>query len=209
MRPRIGGLALAGAAVLAMAPGAVSAATATATTWTVRPGGAITAKAGKNLVKDATTGSVLTCQSAHMSGTLQAGSGLHGAAIGSISTATYNCVMPIGPPFTVTARGLPWHLNLASYDAATGVSRGTISHLELVLTGPGCRAVANGTGGGTADGVAAVSYANSTARLTFHPAGGNLHWYHVTGCAGLLGDGDRATLSAAYAVSPAQTITSP
>ena len=40
MRVRMGGLALAGAAVLAM--GAVS----SATTWTVRPGGAVTAKAG-------------------------------------------------------------------------------------------------------------------------------------------------------------------
>jgi len=78
-----------------------------------------------------------------------------------------------------------------------------------MLTGPGCSAVVNGTSGTTADGVVAVSYANTPGRLTIHTAGGNLHWYHVSGCAGLLGDGDPATLSAAYAVSPKQEITSP
>jgi hypothetical protein len=48
-----------------------------------------------------------------------------------------------------------------------------------------------------------------TGKLTIHTAGDNLHWFHVSGCAGLLGDGDRATLSAAYTISPKQEITSP
>jgi hypothetical protein len=40
--------------------------------------------------------------------------------------------------------------------------------------------------------------------------GGNLHIYNVSsGCAGAIHSGDRATQSAAYAISPAQTITSP
>ena len=104
---------------------------------------------------------------------------------------------------------VPWHLNLVSYNAGTGVSRGTISHLELLLTGPGCSAVVSGTSGSTAGGVLAVSYANTTGKLAILRGGGNLHWFHVSGCAGLLGDGDPATLSAAYAVSPKQEITSP
>jgi len=53
------------------------------------------------------------------------------------------------------------------------------------------------------------SWTGGLARLTIHTAGGNLHWYHVSGCAGLLDDGDPATLSAAYTVSPKQEITSP
>jgi hypothetical protein len=89
------------------------------------------------------------------------------------------------------------------------VGRGTISHLELMPTGPGCSAVVNGTSGPTVDGVVAVSYANTTGKLTIHTSGGNLHWYHVSGCAGLVTDGDPATLSAAYAVSPNEAITSP
>ena len=203
MRVRMGGLALAGAAVLAV--GAVS----SATTWTVRPGGAVTAKAGITRVKDTTTNSVLNCESSRMSGTLKGGTGLPGTGIGAITAAAYDCAMLIEPPFRLTPHGLPWHLNLATYNAGTGVSRGTISHLELTLTGPGCSAMINGTGGSAAAGVVAVSYAGKTGVLQIRPGGGNLHWFHVSGCAGLLGDGDPATISAAYPVSPKQEITSP
>jgi len=208
MLMRIAGLALAGAA-LAMSSGALSSAAATTKTWTVRPGGAITATAGKTTLADTATGSELTCNSARMSGTLRHGAGLHGTGIGSIATATFHCPSPIVPPLKLTARGLPWQLNLVSYDTGTGVGRGTISHLELMFTGPSCSAAANGTSGTTADGVVAASYANTTGKLTIHAAGGNLHWFHVSGCAGLLEDGDAATLSAAYALSPPQMITSP
>jgi hypothetical protein len=45
------------------------------------------------------------------------------------------------------------------------------------------------------------SATNTTGKLTIHAAGGNLHWFHVSGCAGRLEDGDAATLSAAYALS--------
>jgi len=212
MRMRIGGLAVAlalAAGAGAVSSAAVSPAAASATVWSVRLGGAITATAGKAALKDTTTGSVLTCNSARMSGTLKGGIRLPGTGIGSIATAAFHCPSPIVPPFRLTARGLPWHLNMVSYNSSTNVGRGTISHLELMLTGPGCSAVVNGTSGTTADGVVAVSYANTPGRLTIHTAGGNLHWYHVSGCAGLLGDGDPATLSAAYAVSPKQEITSP
>lgn len=209
MRIRIGRLALAGAAALAMGPGAMSSAGATATTWTIRPGGAITATAGKTTLKDTTTGTIETCNSARMSGTLEGGVGLQGTGIGSVTSAAFHCPSPVVPPFRLTARGLPWHLNMVSYDTSTAVGRGTISHLELMLTGPGCSAVVNGTSGTTASGVVAVSYANTAGKLTLHPAGGNLHWYQVSGCAGLVADGDPATLSAAYSVSPKQEITSP
>jgi hypothetical protein len=93
---RIEGLALAGA-VLAMGSGALSSAAATAQTWTVRPGGAITATAGKTTLKDTATGSELTRNSARMSGTLGRGAGLHGTGIGSIATATFHCPSPIVP----------------------------------------------------------------------------------------------------------------
>jgi len=55
----------------------------------------------------------------------------------------------------------------------------------------------------------AVSYAGKASKLTILPAGSNLHWYHVKGCAGLLRNGDPAALAAAYAISPPQVITSP
>jgi hypothetical protein len=181
---------------------------ATATTWTVRPGGAITATADTTMLTDTATGSTFACASSSMTGTVNSDSELPGTGIGSITAAAYrSCANPISP--TVTPRGLPWHLNLVSYDAATGVSRGTISHLRLTLSAPRCSAVINGTSGSAAAGVVRISYANAEGRLKIVPAGGTLHWFHVSGCAGLVRDGDPAVLSAAYALSPPQTITSP
>jgi hypothetical protein len=199
MHTRIGAAVLAAGALLATGAGAA------AMTWTVRPGGAITA-AGQTKVTDTATGSTLTCN-AQMSGTLKAGSGLAGPGIGSIATAAYRCAGPI--QFRLAADGLPWHLSLTSYDAHTGVSGGTLSNLKLTMTGPGCTAVVNGTSGAAPDGVVRVRYSNAAGTLMAVTTGGNLHWYHVSGCAGLLGDGDAATLSATYTVTPKQDITSP
>jgi hypothetical protein len=208
MRTRIGAAALAGAAVLASSTGAAPPAAATAATRTVRPGGAITATAGTTTLTDTTTGSTFACASSSMTGTLHSGSGLPGTGIGSVTAAAYrSCANPISP--TLTPRGLPWHLNLVSYDAATGLSRGTISHLRLTLSAPRCSAVINGTSGSTADGMVRITYANPAGKLKTVPAGGTLHWFHVSGCAGLVRNGDPATLSAAYTLSPPQTITSP
>src|SRR5215472_13957582 len=119
MRTGIGSVALAAAALVAAAlvaavPAATAASAATATTWTVSPGGKITATAGKTTLTDARTGATMPCESSHMSGTLKAGSGLPGSGIGSLATSVYSLCS--GGPFaaTVTASGLPWRLNLTS-----------------------------------------------------------------------------------------------
>ena len=53
-------------------------------------------------------------------------------------------------------------------------------------------------------------YTDSTGRLMLPTTFGNLHFHNVSdGCLGLFDDGDPATLSATYAVSPKQAITSP
>ena len=208
MRTRAGAAALAAAALLALGAAALSPAAATTMTWTVKPGGAVAGKAGMTTLRDTTTDTLLNCKSATMTGTLKAGSGLPGAGIGAITAAAISCPSPTFG-FKLAARGLPWRLSLSGYDRRTGVARGTISHLELAFSGPGCSAVINGTGGATADGVVAVSYADKTGKLTILQAGGNLHWYHVKGCAGLVADADNATLTTAYTLSPPQFITSP
>jgi hypothetical protein len=204
----VGVAILTGAAILAASPGAASA--AAAKTWTVRPGGKITATAGKIILTDTPTGATIPCESSRMSGTLKAGNGLPGSGIGSLTAAVFS-LCSAGPfPGTVTARGLPWRLNLTSYDRSTGVARGTISHLQINAA-PSfiqCTAVIKGTSGTAPDGVVAVSYTSKTGILKILK-GGNLHWYHVQGCAGIIRNGDAATLSASYTVSPRQVITSP
>ena len=211
MRMGMGAAVAAGAAaVLAVSLGAVASTAVTVRTWTVRPGGAVTATAGRTTLTDTTTGNSLACPSSTLSGTLKSGSGLPGTGIGSIATVpSIYCPTPAGPSFTLMARDLPWHLNVSSYTASTGVVTGSLSHLQIAFTGPGCRAVIDGTSGTAGDGSVEVSYTNSTGRLKLLTADGNLHFYNVMGCFGLINSGDDAALSARFTVSPRQAITSP
>jgi hypothetical protein len=181
-----------------------------ASTWTIRPGGAITATSGRIAIEDTTTGAVLKCNPSTASGRLKSGSGLPGAGIGSITTAAaYRCPTP-ATSFKLVPRGLPWRLNLTSYDRDTGVARGTISGVQFAMSSDvACRAVVNGTSGSASGGVVAVSYSDKTGTVTVLRAGGTLHWYDVIACLGVIKDGDPATFSATYTVSPKQDITSP
>ncbi len=191
------------AATLAAAPALAAA------TWAIQPGGAITATSGKVNVKDTTTDTVLTCHSATASGTLKSGSGLPGSHAGALSTVGFTtCGGPGGGP-RVQATDLPWHLNLSAYNAAKGVARGTVSHIQITLSVDGCTAVIDGTGATASDGKVTFRYADSTGRLTLLATGGNLHYYKVSGCLGLINSGDPVTLSATFTVTPKQAITSP
>src|SRR5438067_6834916 len=88
------------AAVLGLAAGPALA----ATTWTVSPGGSISATAGTTTLKDTGTGTTLNCSSSAAKGTVKSGSGLAGAGIGSITSLTFSgCTGPLGLTFTVTS----------------------------------------------------------------------------------------------------------
>ncbi len=206
-------LAAAGAAVLAATLAAAPA--LASTTWTIQPGGAITTTSGRFTFKDRRTGSVLTCVSATASGTLKHGSGLPGARAGSLSAVGFaSCTGPgisdSDLKVTFQATDLPWHVNLSSYDAATGVVTGAISHLQIMVLGNGCNAVIGGTSGTASDGWVPFTYTDSTGQLTVLATNGNLHTWNVSaGCLGLVNDGDRARLGATFTVSPKQAITSP
>jgi hypothetical protein len=129
------------AAFLAAALGATTA--PAATTWTVKPGGAITATGTKVVFTDPKTRGNWTCQSVTVTGKLKSGSGLSGSGTGSISAVTFStCTNPLGATsrvtFQVTATDLPWHINLSSF--GNGVVTGSISHLQMQLLGPSCSA---------------------------------------------------------------------
>jgi hypothetical protein len=181
-----------------------------ATTWTVRPGGPVSMKSGRFIVTDTTSGAALSCLSSALTGTLKSGSGLSGTGIGSITAVhSISCPTPQGISFTLRALDLPWRLNMLSYNATTGVATGSLSHLRIDFSGTACTAVIGGASGAASDGTVKVRYTNSTGHLRTRTTGGNLHFYKVSGCAGLIHTGDSATISATYAVSPIQAITSP
>ena len=205
-RPLIAG----SAAVLTAILGATAA--FAATTWTIKPGGAVTTT-GMNVVStDTKTRSNWTCQSVALTGKLHSGSGLSGSGAGSISAVTFtHCTNPLDVTsrvtFSLTATDLPWHINLSSY--GNGVVTGSISHLQMHLTGPNCTAVLGGSSATAIDGHVKFSYTNSTGRLKVLTTAGNLHFYNVMGCAGLWNTGDPLTISGAFPLNPKQAITSP
>jgi hypothetical protein len=139
-------------------------------------------------------------------------SGLPGTGIGSITTVGFtSCLLPpLGPRFTLRARDLPWHLNVLSYNDATGVVTGSLSHLQIRFSSfVSCTAVIDGTSGTASDGTVKFSYSDRTGVLQVRATGGNLHFYNVQGCAGLTNTGDSASISATFTVSPKQAITNP
>jgi len=182
---------------------------AVAITFTIHPGGAITAKAGVTTLKDTNTGSVLTCKTSSSSGTLKSGSGIAGTNLGSITKLSFTtCTGPLSLTFTVSNSGFPWTLSGTAFNATTGTTTGFINGIKSHLSGPGCSAdVAGATA--TAKGKVKVTYTNSTHKLKVLPTGGTLHVFNVNGCAGLIASGDATQFSGTYTVSPAQTITSP
>ena len=198
-----------GVAALALGIGATTAMAATATTWTVTPGGAVTGSAGKTTLKDTNTSQVLTCASSATQATLKKGSGLSGTALGSITSATFTtCKGPGGLAFTVTTSAsttTPWKLNASSFSG--GVTHGTITGIKASLSGSGCSATVGGTTA-TSTGKVTGTYTNSTGILKV--SGGNLHVWNVSaGCLGLINTGDASTFTGSYTISPGQTITSP
>jgi hypothetical protein len=206
---RTGSVLIAGAAAALMI-GASAAPALAATTWTVHPGGIITAKAGKTALKDTRSGVSLSCTSSTAKTTLKKGSHLSGTGIGSVTAITFsNCTGPFGLKFSVKSSHLPWHLNAVSYSRSTGTTTGTITGIHATLSGTSCTAIVDGTGAAKNNGMVRVTYGNKTHKLTVLASGGNLHTYSVKGCLGLIKSGDGSSFTGAYAVSPAQTITSP
>ena len=79
---------IAGSAAILVGMLGVTAAIA-ATTWTIKPGGTITATGTKVVSTDPKTRSNWTCQTVTLSGKLHSGSGLSGSGAGSISAVTF------------------------------------------------------------------------------------------------------------------------
>jgi hypothetical protein len=188
----------------------MTASLAAATTWTVKPGGTVTATSKKIDLEDLTTGSIIACHTS-VTITLKSGGGLPGNSLGSISKADFSkCVGALGITYTLTASHLPWHLNAGSYNSNSGTTHATITGIHAAIgRGFPCIAILDGTGASKDDGTMSVTYKNGTHLLSWAKTGGNLHFYKVQACSGLINSGDRAALAGPLGVSPPQSITSP
>jgi hypothetical protein len=128
----------------------------------------------------------------------------HGKDVPDEPAFTFNYFSRSAPGRTAQ----PWYLNAISYNAATGVTSGTLSGIDVSVSGSDCNAEVDGTAAGADNGTVKWTYSNSTGKLTYRPTGGNLHLYNVSGCLGVLSNGDSVRVSGTGPVTPTQTITS-
>ena len=202
-----------GAAVLTLMAAALSiglsatSSLAATKTWTVSPGGTISAKAGKPVLKDTTSGTTVSCTSSTTAGTLKSGSGLKGAGIGSVTSIAFTNCTVLGQTVSLSTGTVSWPINAVSYKA--GVTHGTVSGIHFALSSSICSAPIDGTSGTADNGTVKITYTNSTHKLKILATGGNLHVYDVSGCFGLVNNGDAGSITSTSTVTPAQTITSP
>jgi hypothetical protein len=194
------------AAAMTIGLSATSSLAATAT-WTVSPGGAISGAGGKTTLKDTTSGTTVTCTSSALTGSLKSGARLSGTGIGSVTSISFTHCTVLGQTVSLSSGTVAWPVNFKSYSA--GVTHGTISGIHFVLSSSVCSAVLDGTSGTAHNGMVKITYTNSTHKLKILPTGGNLHVWNVSGCFGLIANGDAGTITSSYAVTPGQTITSP
>jgi hypothetical protein len=209
---------LAGAAGV-VAAGLAPAAAQSSATWTVHPGGHITVTLGVLTLEGTRNGTeTFACVTAGgtAGGNLKAGTNPN--PIGSISSVTFplnppgnpggtNCEGPAGLSYVLTLNDLPYRVKALGY--SSGVTHLSVTSVHGKFVGPACSLIFDGqAGAGTDSGVLGATYDNSTHRLRLTKAGTRLVSYHqVGGCAGLIMDGDRFTLTGSGTVRPAQTIT--
>lgn len=201
-------LLTAGTAALAVVLSAVASSAATAG-WTVSPGGHFTGKqSGQVTITDTVTKKSVVCATTAAAGSLKSGTGLRGTGIGRLTSVSLTgCTTIHGPAFTVTAGALPWSLNAVTYIPAKTTTYGTLTGIHLSLAATGCSVTIDGTSAAGDNGSVAIHIHNSPSKLKLESAGGSLHAYVGSGCTGEFKTGDAVTVSAAYLISPAQTVT--
>lgn len=202
-------IVLAVLAVLSVTTSMYSGSALAATTWTVSPGGHITATSGTAVLTDTRTGASVSCAVASLAGSLKSGSGLSGTGIGSITAFSLSsCTGPGGQSFTATSSSFPWQVNALTYNGhnaharKVGTTMGDIIAAKVALTSLVCHILWWGQ-----PAILAFEYINTTAKLTTLATSG-MSLYNVSGCGGSFNTGDVMTLSASFAVSPAQMIES-
>jgi hypothetical protein len=207
MRKRLTTVLLSGGAVaLALSLGATTVQATTAATWTVKPGGSISIS-GSVQATDTTTGTVVKCTSVKLSGTLKKGSGLSGTGIGSITKASFTDCTLGTISVTVTAEDLPMRVDVLKYTMPKRVVWFGLFRWLWWIRATACSADLQGKDG-AAKGYTYADYSDSSAKLTLGPKD-NLVAASVSGCLGLVNNGDPQMLSGDNTMSPKQLITSP
>lgn len=192
------------AAALAIGFGATQALASTTLHVTVSGGSSVSASSSHTVLTD--KGVSVTCTSSKAKSSVKSATGTSPVTIGSVSSLSFSgCTGPLGK-VTVTVNKLPYKLQIDSKTSG-GKTAGIVAGVNTHVSTTGCSF--NVTGSAPGD------YNNSNHTLTMTPTptppglnGAQLTISGVSGCAGLVSNGDHPTYKATYSVSPGVTITS-
>ena len=194
MRRRL--LSMLAAVVVTVGASTLGAPPAAAATWTVSPGGPFTGTAGSVVFTDVVTGIRLQCTASTVSGQLSSGTGLSGTGLFSATFGFSGCGGPLGLTISITPCAIPI-FNAESY--SNGVTTGTVTNICLRFSSPSCAF--------TVAGSASWTYTNSTGVLRIFGPGTLIS--SVSGCFGLVRNGDTMSIDAIFVLRPPPVITSP
>lgn len=224
MRRRVARILVTGAvaaSAVAMAASPAAATPITPSSWTISPGGSVTASTqvtgdpavDDTVLTDVNTGAQLRCTpdmsttpptpASTATATLVTSATGSPAQLGTVDSITFGnppghqCTGPLGISFTVTMNVTPWLLIGETYDPATGITTGQITGIDAHLSGTACVADVTGT--------VPVTYNNNSGELTVI-GDPTLTIGNVDGCLGLINNNDMATFEAVYIIDPLQTV---
>ena len=195
-RHMFGTVLAAGVSALAVGLGGTPVAAATVT-WTVTPGGTFETPAAAHFsyLTDTATGTVFSCNGLSVAGTFKSGSGVTNP-IGKIGFGPLVCGGPAGIELGITFSNPHMGIRAVRYDASTSIVYGAITHISATISpdsGAACTATIDGTGPALGNGMTRFKFYNNAGQLQTLRRGGNLHAYNVTGCGGLINNGDVLT----------------
>jgi hypothetical protein len=210
MRKGLGRILFTGtAAALAIGFGATSALATTATlTVKVTGGGSYTASSSSTVLTD--NGVSVTCTGSKAGGKIATKTYTSKTSPVQVGTATSlsftGCTGPLGA-VTVTVNSLPYKVKVDSATNSSGQTDGMVTGVNTAVSMTGCSFNVTGAAPGY--------YTNSGHTLTLTPTlpikalnKAQLTVSGVSGCAGLVNDGDHPTYKSTYKVSRAIVITS-
>jgi len=208
IRKRAGSALLVGAAVATVIGLGTATALATSATLTVRvtKGGPYTAKSSKTVLTD--NGVSVTCSSSKTSGLVPTKTYAKAKVPVKVGTAAKlsftGCTGPLGK-VTVKVNKLPYHVTVTSKTNAKGQTDGLITGANTSVSMTGCSFRVTGSAPGF--------YSNGSHKLTLTPklpnrplASGRLTISGVSGCAGLVSNGDHPAYKSIYTLSRAFVI---
>lgn len=205
MRRSIGRILVpAAAAAMAVAFGASSALATTATlTVKVTNGGSYTASSGSTVLTD--NGVSVTCTGSSAGGKIPTATLTNKTSpvkVGNSSSLSFTgCTGPLGA-VTVTVNALPYSVKVDSKTNSKGQTDGMVTGVNTSVSMTGCSFSVTGSAPGF--------YTNSNHTLSLTPTlpikplnSAKLTVSNVSGCAGLVNNGDHPTYKSTYTVSKA------